>query len=140
MKILLAVDGSDYTRRMLDYVTGNKALFDASHSYTVFNAQPALPPHVRSSLGAGAANTYHEDEARQVLEPALNALRGQGLNVTGEYKVGQIGETIAEYARDNGYDMIIMGSHGHGALGRLVLGSVSTQALAKCDVPVLLVR
>jgi hypothetical protein len=34
MKILLAVDGSDYTRKMLDYVAANTALFDASHEYT----------------------------------------------------------------------------------------------------------
>ena len=36
------VDGSDYTRKMLDYVCGNRQLFDPSHSYTLFNAQPPL--------------------------------------------------------------------------------------------------
>jgi nucleotide-binding universal stress UspA family protein len=33
-----------------------------------------------------------------------------------------------------------MGSHGHGALGNLVMGSVATQVLANCQVPLLLVR
>ncbi len=33
-----------------------------------------------------------------------------------------------------------MGTHGHGALGRLVMGSVSTQVLANCSVPVMLIR
>jgi nucleotide-binding universal stress UspA family protein len=33
-----------------------------------------------------------------------------------------------------------MGSHGHGTLGNLVMGSVATQVLAGCKVPVLLVR
>lgn len=33
-----------------------------------------------------------------------------------------------------------MGSHGHGALGSLVMGSVATQVLSQCDTPVLLVR
>ena len=42
--------------------------------------------------------------------------------------------------RDNGYDMIIMGSHGHGALGRVLMGSVSSDVLAKCGIPVLLIR
>jgi nucleotide-binding universal stress UspA family protein len=33
-----------------------------------------------------------------------------------------------------------MGTHGHGALGRLVMGSVSSQVLAGCTIPVLLIR
>ena len=33
-----------------------------------------------------------------------------------------------------------MGSHGQSALGNLVMGSVATQVLARCKVPVLLVR
>ena len=140
MKILLAVDGSDYTRKMLDYVCANKALFDASHSYTVFNAQTPLPPHARSALGGQVVQDYHEDEAKKVLEPAVAALGAQGLPVTSEWKTGSAGETIAAAAQEGGYDMIIMGSHGHGALARLVMGSVANQVLAHCGVPVLLVR
>ena len=33
-----------------------------------------------------------------------------------------------------------MGCHGHGSLARLVMGSVTTQVLAQCGVPVLLIR
>ena len=36
MKILLAVDGSEYTRKMLEYIRANKQLFDASHEYDGF--------------------------------------------------------------------------------------------------------
>ena len=35
---------------------------------------------------------------------------------------------------------IVLGSHGHGALGNLVMGSVATRVVAQCGVPVLLVR
>ena len=38
------------------------------------------------------------------------------------------------------YAMIIMGTHGHGALARLVMGSVTARVLAECTVPVLLIR
>jgi nucleotide-binding universal stress UspA family protein len=34
----------------------------------------------------------------------------------------------------------MMGSHGHGTLGSLVMGSVATKVLAGCKTPVLLVR
>ena len=140
MKILLAADGSEYTRKMLDYVRSNKTLFDASHSYTVFNAQTPLPPHARSALSADVVNDYHKDEAHKVLDPATAALTEGGLKAESVYKVGPAGDTIAHYARDNGYDLILMGSHGHGALARLVMGSVASQVLAQCTVPVLLVR
>lgn len=140
MKILLAVDGSDYTRKMLDYVTTNRALFDASHTYVLLTAQPELPPHVRSSLGATAVKDYHQDEATKVLEPTAAALVAGGINAQSVWKAGPAGETIAKYAEDNQCDMIIMGTHGHGSLARLVMGSVTTQVLAHCGVPVLLIR
>lgn len=47
---------------------------------------------------------------------------------------------IASYAASGKFDLLIMGSHGVGALKNLVLGSVATKVLAKCTVPVLLVR
>ena len=38
------------------------------------------------------------------------------------------------------YDLIVMGSHGHGAIANLVLGSVANKVVALSKVPVLLVR
>ena len=46
---------------------------------------------------------------------------------------------LAETARVEA-DLVIMGAHGHSALGELVLGSVSHQVLQRCPVPVLIVR
>ena len=140
MKILLAVDGSPYTRKMLDYVIAHSAIFDPAHEYTLLNAQPPLPPHARSAVGASVSHHYHEEAAHHVLEPATAALKAAGLTVTSDWKLGPAGETIARYAEDNKYDMVIMGTHGHGAFARLVMGSVTTQVLAHCGVPVLLVR
>ena len=140
MKILLAVDGSEYTRKMLDYVSSNRTLFDPSHAYVVFNAQPELPPHVRSSLGSRTVQEYHVDEATKVLEPALAALNAGGLSAQSLWKAGHAGDVIAAHAKEGGFDMIIMGTHGQGALARLVMGSVTTQVLKECSVPVLLIR
>jgi nucleotide-binding universal stress UspA family protein len=140
MKILLAVDGSAYTRKMLDYVSANRALFDASHSYTLLNTQPPLPPHARSALGSKVVNDYYAEEAKKVLDAALTLVADRGLNTEHVWKVGPAGDTIAAFAKEGGFEMIIMGSHGHGSLARLVMGSVTTQVLAQCGVPVLLIR
>jgi len=140
MKILLAVDGSDYTRKMLDYVGANTALFTAAQSYTVFNAQAPLPPRASSAVGSEVTQDYHAEEAQKAIAPAVAALQAKGLNADSRWQAGPAGETIAEFAKSGGYDMLIMGSHGHGALARLVMGSVASDVLAKCSVPVLLIR
>ena len=49
-------------------------------------------------------------------------------------------KSIAKFADSGKFDLVIMGSHGQGALGNLVMGSVATEVLARCKVPVLLVR
>jgi len=140
MKILLAVDGSDYTRKMLDYVCSHRTLFDASHEYVLFYAQSPLPPHARQHLAHSLVQDYYHDEAEKVLEPALAQLASGGLKATKQWKTGMAGETIAAVAEEGKYDMVIMGTHGHGSLARLVMGSVTTQVLAHCGVPVLLIR
>ena len=37
-------------------------------------------------------------------------------------------------------DLLVMGSHGHGTVGNLILGSVATKVMAQCSTPVLLIR
>ncbi|MBL0421330.1 universal stress protein [Ramlibacter sp. AW1] len=140
MKILLAADGSEYTQKMVEYVVNQRTLFDPSHEYTVFNAQIPLPNHAASVVGSQATHDYYAEEGAKVIDPVVERLTTAGLRASGTYKPGSIGETIAEFAEKGGYDLIIMGSHGHGALGRLVMGSVANRVLAHCTVPVLLVR
>jgi nucleotide-binding universal stress UspA family protein len=140
MKILLAVDGSEYTRKMLDYVVAHPTLFDPSHEYVVFTAPLALPPHASSAVGSGAVREYHEEEAAKVLQPALAALSNAGLRATSAWRSGPAGETIGEFAEQGGFDLVLMGSHGHGAIARMVMGSVANRVLAHCGVPVLLIR
>jgi nucleotide-binding universal stress UspA family protein len=83
---------------------------------------------------------YYEDEAKKVLEPTLATISKQGWSADTVWRAGPAGDTIAEFAKQGGYELILMGSHGHGALARIVMGSVAAQVLAQCDVPVLLVR
>jgi nucleotide-binding universal stress UspA family protein len=54
------------------------------------------------------------------------------------HPVGPPAEVIAEIAAQ--HDLVVMGSHGHGAVGGLVLGSVTQRVLAACKTPVLVIR
>ncbi|GAB3499798.1 universal stress protein [Curvibacter fontanus] len=140
MKILLAVDGSEYTKKMLAYLTTHDSLFSADHSYTIFTAQPQLPPRARAAVGKEIVDKYHTEEAEKIVAPVSKFLARHGIEAKSQWKVGPAGETLAKVAESGKFDLIVMGSHGHGALGNLVMGSVATQVLAHCGVPVLLVR
>lgn len=140
MKILLAVDGSAYTKRMLAYLATHNELFGADNDYTVFTVQPVLPPHARSVVGKDVVQKYHLEEAEKVLAPVIKFLMRHDIQAKSNWKVGHVGETIAKFAESNKFEMVIMGSHGHGGLMKLVMGSVATQVLAQCHVPVLMVR
>jgi len=140
MNILLAVDGSDYTKRMLSYLTTHRDLLGANHSYTVFYAVLPVPHGAATFAGPALVHAYYEDEARKVLEPIRAFLEEHGVDASFVHKVGHPADEIASYAESGNFDLLIMGSHGVGALKNLVLGSVATKVLARCTVPVLLVR
>ena len=141
MKILLAVDGSSYTKKMLAYLTTHGELFGAGNNdYTVLTVQPALPPRARAAVGKEVVESYYEEETTKVISPVAKFLARHDMTAKSSWKVGPAGETIAKFADAGKFDMVIMGSRGHGTLGNLVMGSVATQVLANCAVPVLLIR
>ena len=141
MKILLAVDGSSYTKKMLAYLVTHDETFTANNNdFTLFTAHPALPPRARTALGKDVADRYHAEEAERVLAPVSKFLTRHGIDAKSAWKVGHAGEAIASFADSGKFDLLLMGSHGHGAVANLVMGSVATQVLAHCKVPVLLVR
>ena len=140
MKILLAVDGSAFTKKMLAYVTTHLDLFSGDIEYTALTVQGALPPRARAAVGREVVDAYYAEESAKVLDPVVKFLTRHKLNVTTLSKVGNAGELIAKTAESGKFDLVIMGSHGHSNLMNLVTGSVTTQVLARSKVPVLLVR
>lgn len=140
MKILLAVDGSPYTQKMLAYLTSHQELLGAGHEYTLITVQPLLPARARAALGKDVVEQYYDEESTKILEPVRDFLSARNVPAQVISKVGPIADTIIKEAQDGKFDLIMMGTHGHGALGRLIMGSVSSQVLAGCTIPVLLIR
>lgn len=140
MKILLAVDGSAYTKKMLAYLAAHSELLGESHEYTVLTVQTPLPARARAALGKDVVDNYHAEEAEKILAPVCKFLARHDVQAKRSVKVGTVGETIGKVADTGKYDLLVMGSHGHGALATLVMGSVTTQVLANSKVPVLIVR
>ncbi|MDM0044453.1 universal stress protein [Variovorax dokdonensis] len=140
MKILLAVDGSEFTRRMLDYITVHPKLFGDAPDFTVLTVVSALPPRATAFSNSDTVHAYYDDEARQVLDPIRQILDGKGLKANYVHRVGNPGSEISVAAREGAFDMVVMGSHGHNAIQTLVMGSVAAKVVGGCEVPVLIVR
>lgn len=140
MRILLPVDGSDFTKRMLGYLAAHDELLGAAHEYHFFTTVPSVPAYLSRFLERGAIDSYYADEAEQVLKPVRAFAEQNHWACRTSFVRGHAADEIARTAEADKSDLIVMGSHGHGALGNMVLGSVASSVLARCKVPVLLIR
>lgn len=139
MKILFAADGSNFTKKALAFLVNHEALL-AGGELVVLNVQPPLPPQVKGFVGASVVADYHSDEAAKVLAPIEDFLRRHELKFRTTWVIGQAGHEIVEASKREGAQMIVMGTHGYGLLGRTVMGSIAQRVLVDSEVPVLLVK
>ena len=140
MKIVLAADGSDCTKKALAFLVSHEALAGADDEVFVLNVQTPLPPSVALMVSSEAANGSHRDEANKVLDPIRVFLDRHPIRYRCEWVVGSPAAEIVEASRREKARMIVMGTHGRGLLGRVLMGSVAQRVVADCDVPVLLVK
>ena len=140
MKVLLPVDGSADTKKMLAYLTEHAGLLGASPQLFVLNVQPAIPARAANVVGRETVNLYHSSEADKVLSPISKFLDRHAADYSSSYCVGHAAQEILKAATKNKVDLIVMGSRGRGGIGSLLLGSVAQSVLSASAVPVMVVR
>ena len=140
MKILLPVDGSTYTKRMLAWLATHDEWTKGDHHFTVLTVVPLIPPHAAAMFPAEQLKTYYEDTAEAVFKPIRKFTAKHDMATAFVSKTGTAAEVIGKMADKGKFDLVVMGSHGHGAIATLVMGSVTTQVLAHSKVPLLIVR
>ncbi len=140
MKILVPVDGSEYSRAAVEFVASRTTLIGNEPEVEVANVQLAVPPRAARALGKAALSDYYNEESGKVIKPAIRRLAQAGLAATAHCLVGHPGEEISALAAREKVDLIVMGSHGHSALHNLLIGSITSNVLARTRVPVLVLR
>ncbi|MFT3799959.1 MAG: universal stress protein [Burkholderiaceae bacterium] len=140
MKVLLAVDGSPYTQRMLDYLVSHPDLLGKVEEYTVLTVVPAIPSHPASFVGRDVVEGYYKEQADLVLDPVRAFAHKHDWKLDARYAAGHGPDIIAKVANSGNFDLLLMGTHGHSALSGLVLGSVTSRVIAQTKLPVLLIR
>lgn len=140
MKILLAADGSIYTEQMLAHLAQYDKWLSNVHRFAVVHCVEPLPPRAGAYLQGNARTLYYASESERVFEPIRAFFKHRKLDVKFASRAGNPAEVIAAMADDEGFDLIVMGSHGHGALAGLLMGSVTAKVLALSKTPTLIVR
>jgi nucleotide-binding universal stress UspA family protein len=95
---------------------------------------------VKALLGPGVVSEYYHAEAREVLDPIEQFLKRHELNFRTATVVGSPAKELLAAATREGAQLIVMGTHGRGLVGRALMGSVAQRVVAECEVPVLLVK
>ena len=148
MKILLATDGSEHSQAAVDEIAQRP--FPAGSQVRVISVVD--PPYYQTNIpGSGVdMNVYEEmwesfnERARAAVEKAVLGLHasheGRELSVTTEILTGSPKQVILDEAEAFDADLIVVGSHGYGALDRFLLGSVSQAVAARASCSVAIVR
>ena len=137
MKILVAYDGSERGRAVLNWATRLVGT-DQGSAVTVISVAPALEaaPAIADAVDPSSSVEVH----RVHLADAGAMLTAAGVNADTVLKIGNPAEEIINAGDEGGYDLILVGSTGaHGAM-RFLMGSVSDRVVRHASRPVLVVR
>ena len=138
--IIVPIDFSALTESVLDIARTLAECFSA-RLWLIHVASPdpdfvgydAGPQSVRDQLAG------HLREEHQRLQAIASELREAGIDATALLVQGPTAEKILAEAEDHQADLIVMGSHGHGAMHRALMGSVSERVLRKAGCPVTII-
>jgi nucleotide-binding universal stress UspA family protein len=137
--LLVAVDGSPSSQLALEQA-GDLATAEHVESLTLL----AVTPPVSSFVAlAGEDPERLQAEARAEATRRIDAIaesRPGGMEPEVVTLDGDPGRAIIEQAQRGDNDLIVMGSRGHGPIGSLVLGSVSTYVLQHSPIAVLVIH
>ena len=140
MKILVCVDLSESTEKIVKKIE-ELAKSLSAQVWLLHNAEPA-PGVVEFKADPLAARESlakkFRDEHRQIQELA-DRMRKAGIDTTALLVHGATVEAILQEASDVEADLIVVGSHGRGAMYQLLVGSVSKGVLHKSPLPVLVI-
>lgn len=143
-KIVVAVDGSESSKRALDEAVRIAALTHGEvHAVYLVERAPVFPYTCHYDMATMNHNVRHQGLA--MLNEAAHAMTAAGINGATELiemdgMTDDIARCLQRCAHDYGAELVVMGTHGYRGVRRAVLGSVAEKFLRSSACPVLLVR
>lgn len=132
MRIVFAADGSESIKKALAFLVTHENLAAAEDELLVLNVQAPMPPRVSPLVGSKVVKDYQRDEANRVLDPIRQFLDRHPIAYRCEWVVGSPAAEIVKATKREKSHLIVMGTHGHGLVGRVLMGSVAQRVVAEC--------
>ncbi len=156
--ILYATDLSESAKSALSWAMSLAEKYDASIS--IIHIIPDMIEEMSASMGYDLLSHYKVDQLEDLNSESQNdakdAIKERIKSVCEEMKedfpscrmdfnriiikAGHPVKRIIDTATEGAFDLVVMGSHGHGLLDNLLLGSVARGVVQKCTIPVLTIR
>lgn len=141
-RILIAVDGSSHSVKVAKAAIRQAAAYRRKpdlHLAYVHLPVPTLGGLIKP-VGHGALQRYYREEGEDALRSVKRLLDRAGLKCSMHIMVGPVAQSLASEAKKLKCDLIVMGTHGMGAVSGVLLGSVAAKTVHLARCPVVLVR
>lgn len=145
-RILVPVDGTSAKQAMLDEAIRLTQFCHESSLRLVHVVDVSAVAEVERELGGASSVANVADAVRKnaqdILDDAAQKVKAAGLDTEAvliEIQDGDLAAAVVEGAKKWDADLIVMGTHGHGGLYHLIMGSVAEGVVRQARVPVLLV-
>jgi len=141
--IVVAVDFSNATPGVLDMACSIAKAFAARLClFHVVEPEPSYTAYGFTPDEFPALHAYQEEAKRRAyakLEEHLAQLKAELPDATCQIAEGSPLHALLDFTKEIGADLVVLGSHGHGAIASLLLGSVAEGMVRKATVPTLIV-
>lgn len=139
-KILVPVDGSDKSFKAAHHAAKIAEKMDGK--ITLFHVLPQPPSYYMRSVDNIHQIILHEAEkyASEVMQATKKQLAGFRITIECQTVIGHAADEICRKAREENFDLIVIGSRGLGELAGYIMGSVSNRVVRHAPCPVLVVR
>ncbi len=135
-KLLVPVDGSQSSEEAVKYACSITQKYGSEMTLLC-----VIPPPIILGVEAGIIDYRPlEESGHKVLENMKKIVDSAGLRASTRLETGQVADTIINVAKEEGTDLIVIGSRGLSGVKRFLLGSVSNSVSHHAPCPVLIVR
>ncbi len=138
-KILIATDGSEYTKRAVDHGI-DLAKSTEAKLYAIYVIDTAAFASIPMDAAWESMYELLKQEGDEATRYVADKSEVDGLEVERLTIEGHPAEEIIKYAEKNSVDLIVMGTLGKSGLDRFLLGSVAEKVVRNSKIPVLVVR
>jgi nucleotide-binding universal stress UspA family protein len=138
-RILVGVDGSEAANKAARLAAEVAERFGARLTLAYVVPRLLLPPDAYG-LTVAEVEAEHRSHAEEVLRQARAELGAAGAAADVSVLYGPPAEALVEAADEAQADLVVLGSHGRGAVARVLLGSTTDRVVHICTRPVLVVH